>query len=458
MDADFAAYRDFVRRVLPFFKDPRLAILQTPQAFYNPDLAQQNLGLGGRIADEQALFFREIQPARDGWDAAFFCGSCAMLRVAAIREVGGFPTDSITEDLLTSLRLLGRGWTTRYLNERLSMGLAAESINAFFVQRDRWSRGAIEVLFLKDGPLLNPRLSLMQRLLFLPLYWLISPFFHLAVMLLPIVCLFTGLDVMFIEDPLDVPLLVLPTVLINLACLTWISRGRYAPIISTALTMLMAVRMSGSALAGLIKPGAVPFMVTPKGSQTRASSDRLLFRIMMALTLATLAAMVYAGWASHTPVNSLASLPWLIFLGAFNLLHFLIALVIVEDRPRLRTEERFHMNQAMHLLAPDGASFEVQVQDMSASGLRFRWPRGHALPGTLKLDLEGQALPLVFKDTRLVGGEQGDVVCRFGELGARQRRVLIQYLFSGRFDPLVQATPGLFGALRRTARSVLAAN
>jgi cellulose synthase (UDP-forming) len=65
MDADFAPFKEFVQRTLPFFDDPQLAVLQTPQTFYNPDLMQQNLGLGGGVADEQALFFREIQPARD---------------------------------------------------------------------------------------------------------------------------------------------------------------------------------------------------------------------------------------------------------------------------------------------------------------------------------------------------------------------------------------------------------
>jgi cellulose synthase (UDP-forming) len=456
MDADFAAHHDFVRRVLPFFQDARLAVLQTPQVFYNPDMAQQNLGLGGRIADEQALFFREIQPARDAWNAAFFCGSCAMLRVSAMRDVGGFPTDSITEDLLTSLRLLGRGWTTRYLNQHLSMGLAAESISAFFLQRDRWSRGAIEVLFLQDGPLRNPRLTLMQRLLFMPLYWLISPFFHMAVMLLPMACLITGLDVMFIDNPADVPLLVLPTVLINLMGLTWVSRGRFAPVISTAMSMLMAARLCYSALAGLFRPGKAAFKVTPKGSQTQASSDRLLFNVMMALTLGTLAAMVYAGWVSHAPPNSEVNLPWMIFLGAFNLLHFLIALVLVEDKPRQRAEERFRILQTMRLIGPQGLVLPVQMQDMSVSGLRFRAPEGMVLPQPMQLELEGQTLPLDWMHTRQAPGRQVDVVCQFDALDAGQRRALIQFLFGGRFNPLLQDAPSLLNALGRTARSVFA--
>lgn len=460
MDADFAVHHDFVRRVLPRFSDERVAIVQTPQTFYNPDLVQQNLRLGGWVADEQALFFRDIQPARDAWDAAFFCGSCAMLRASALREVGGFATDSITEDLLTSMRLLGQGWSIRYLNERLSMGLAAESIDAFFLQRDRWSRGAIETLFLPDGPIFNRQLSLMQRLLFMPLYWLISPFFHLAVMLLPVICLLTGMDIMFMEDPADVALVVMPTVLINLLCLTWISRGRFSPVISMALTMLMAVRMSYSALSGLIKPGSVAFKVTPKGSQTRASSDRLLFNIMMGLTLATIAAIVYAGWASHTPDNSAVALPWLIFLGLFNLLHFLIALVIVEDKPRLRSEERFRIEQSLALVSGPGSEpFKVHVLDMSASGLRFRWAGQRPLPEHVQLLLDGHALPLVPLALRPSSTGVGeDMVCQFGELQTPQRIALIQYLFSGRHDPLVQEPSGLRQALKRAAKSVLETN
>lgn len=454
MDADFAAHRDFVRRVLPYFHEERLAVLQTPQAFYNPDLAQQNLGLGGRIADEQALFFRDIQPSRDAWGAAFFCGSCAMVRTAAIRDIGGFPTQSITEDLLTSLRLLAHGWKTRYLNRRLSMGLAAESIQAFFVQRDRWSRGAIEVMFLPDGPLRNRHLSLLQRLLFLPLHWLISPFFHLTLMLLPIVCLLTGADVMQIEDPADMYLLVMPMVLINLVGLTWISQGRFVPVISTAMSMLMALRLSYSALAGLLRPGSVAFKVTPKGSQAQASSDRLLFKLMMGLTLLTLAAMVYAGWVSQTHSGSRVALPWMILMSGFNLVHFLVALVLVEDRPRRRAEERFRIDRPLALATDAGQVQQVHVVDMSASGVRLRWPFDEPAPSQPQLQVGPHALPLQLLVERAGRGER-DLVYRFGSLSQAQRTALIQFIFSGQFDPLVQEQPGLLAALRGAARSVI---
>ena len=466
MDADFAAHRDFVRVTLPFFADPRLAVLQTPQTFYNPDMVQQNLGLGGGVADEQALFFREIQPARDAWGCAFYCGSCAMLRTAAIREVGGFPSESITEDQLTTLKLLANGWSTQFLNRQLSVGLAAESIDAFFIQRDRWCKGAIEIMFLPDGPLRNPQLTLMQRLLYMPFYWLINPFFHLAMMLAPVVCLLTGLSIMRVEQTSDLYMLVLPTVLVNLFSLSWISRGRFSPIISSALSMVMAVRMARSAVAGMLRRSSTVFKVTPKGSQISASSDRLIFRSILGLTVLTLVAIVYAGWVSqHLGAEDLAT-PWLIFLGVFNLLHFLVALVLVKDRPRLRSEERFQINATLNFTSyePQDSGqpltpyqvHPVQVVDMSANGLKFLWRSPQPLPERMSLDIDGVAIGLRLQRQDRHDGEVLAVAHILAESPA-QREALIQFLFSGRFEPVVQSKPGWIGALKQTARAVVSA-
>ncbi len=462
MDADFAAGRQFVKAALPYFDNPRLAILQTPQTFYNTDLAQQHLGLGGGMADEQALFFREIQPARDAWNVAFFCGSCAMIRTAALRDVGGFATESITEDLLTSLRMLARNWQVRYLNEALSMGLAAESIEAFFVQRDRWSRGAIQTLLLPDGPLRNPHLSLMQRLLFMPLYWLINPFFNLAIMLAPAICLLTGWRIMVIEQTADLYMFVLPTVLLNLAALTWISRGRFSPILSSALSMVMAVRLSVSAVVGLAdllgldRASSKIFKVTPKGRQTTAASDRTVFWVFMSLTLVTLLAMIYASWVAQRSVSEPSIHAWLIFLSAYNLVHFLLAMVLVEDRPRKRSEERFQIDKTLPIQSESGLIRHVQVVDMSANGIKFVWSQSGPLPGQWHLVLGEQKIPMQV----LRQYAQGNAFTCVGNLmpeGVPQRRAVIQYLFSGEFLPASGGSPRLWGALKRAARAVAGA-
>ncbi len=93
---------------MPFFEDPTIGIVQTPQHFFNKDPVQSNLSLKTVWPDEQRLFFDEMAASRDAWDVSFCCGSCSIARRSAVEEIGGFPHDSITEDLLTTLALLNR--------------------------------------------------------------------------------------------------------------------------------------------------------------------------------------------------------------------------------------------------------------------------------------------------------------------------------------------------------------
>lgn len=145
-DADFIPQRNFLIRTVGFFADPRVGIVQVPHAFYNYDPTQSSLALQKALPDDQRFFFEAVMPSRDGWDAAFCCGSNSVTRRQALRSVGdALPTDLITEDMLLSIALLRNGYITRYLCERLAFGLAPEGLKAFFVQRKRWARGAMQI-------------------------------------------------------------------------------------------------------------------------------------------------------------------------------------------------------------------------------------------------------------------------------------------------------------------------
>src|SRR5207253_652108 len=175
------------------FHDAKIGIVQAPHTFYNQDPMQTNLALHKAIPDDQRFFFEAIMPSRDAWDAAFCCGSNSVTRRAALRQVGdALPTTSITEDMMLSLTLLRKGYVTRYLCERLAVGLAPENTRAFFVQRQRWARGAMQILFQADGPL-GRNLTLMQRLLFLPTHWLSQSLMLMLAIIAPIVFLWTDI-------------------------------------------------------------------------------------------------------------------------------------------------------------------------------------------------------------------------------------------------------------------------
>ena len=163
-DADHVAFPQFLDRTLGYFADPTVAFVQTPQEYYNVESFQHSTKMEAkRTWHEQQLFYRVIQPGKDHWGAAFFCGSCGVMRRTALEEVGGFATETITEDMHTSLRLHARGWSSAYHNEVLALGLAPQTAAPYHLQRLRWGQGTMQILR-RERVLTNRRLTVHQRI------------------------------------------------------------------------------------------------------------------------------------------------------------------------------------------------------------------------------------------------------------------------------------------------------
>lgn len=164
LDADHVPLPNILDRMLGYFSDPKLAFVQSPQEFYNTDSFTHVVNEEGRqLWEENRLFFSLIQPGKDRFNAAFFCGSCGVLRRAAIAEIGGFSVQTITEDMETSMVLHSRGWNSAYHGEALAYGLAPASAAQYHVQRLRWGQGSMQILR-KMNPLFVKGLSWRQRL------------------------------------------------------------------------------------------------------------------------------------------------------------------------------------------------------------------------------------------------------------------------------------------------------
>jgi cellulose synthase (UDP-forming) len=165
-DADHATARDFLSRTLGYFRDNDVAFVQTPQDFYNLDSYQHRRSGRQVVWTEQSLFFRIIQRGKDYWNAAFFCGSCAVLRRRALDEVKGFATKTVTEDLETSVRFHRKGFRSVYHAQSLAFGVAPSTAAPFLKQRVRWGQGAMQSL--RNGGILFGRgLTAAQRVCYL---------------------------------------------------------------------------------------------------------------------------------------------------------------------------------------------------------------------------------------------------------------------------------------------------
>ena len=165
LDCDHIPTRDFLQNTVGFFRNPKVALVQTPHWFYNPDPFERNLLTAGKVPVGNELFYKVLQKGNDFWNAAFFCGSAAVIRKEYVLQIGGIATETVTEDCHTSFRLHSLGYESVYYDKIMVAGLAPEKFSAYVGQQVRWARGMAQILRL-ENPLLNPRLrlSIPQRL------------------------------------------------------------------------------------------------------------------------------------------------------------------------------------------------------------------------------------------------------------------------------------------------------
>lgn len=81
LDADQVPDPRILTHTLGYFRDPQIAFVQTPQWFHNTPK-------GNPFGTDAPLFYGPIQQSKDGWNAAYFCGSNAILRREALMNIG----------------------------------------------------------------------------------------------------------------------------------------------------------------------------------------------------------------------------------------------------------------------------------------------------------------------------------------------------------------------------------
>ncbi|HVW23322.1 MAG TPA: glycosyltransferase [Candidatus Saccharimonadales bacterium] len=162
LDCDHVPRRYFLKRLVGFFGDERVAFVQAPQYYANHGESY----VANAAWQQQTLFFGPICRGKDHTNALFMCGTNMILRRKALNEVGGMNAGSITEDLLTSLLLHSRGWRSVYVPLIVAHGMAPEDLGEFWKQQYRWARGSLEVLW-RFNPIFIKGLTQNQRIQYL---------------------------------------------------------------------------------------------------------------------------------------------------------------------------------------------------------------------------------------------------------------------------------------------------
>ncbi len=113
-------------------------------------------------------------------------GAVGAWRTATLREIGGYPTDTLAEDQDLTIAIQRAGWRVHYDQYAVAWTEAPESFRALAKQRFRWAFGTLQCLWKHRGAISSSRppglarIGLPQAIVFQLFLAAISPIIDLA--------------------------------------------------------------------------------------------------------------------------------------------------------------------------------------------------------------------------------------------------------------------------------------
>jgi cellulose synthase (UDP-forming) len=428
-DCDHIPTRSFLQLTMGWLvEDDRLAMVQTPHHFYSPDPLERNLHVFKTCPNEGELFYGLIQPGNDLWNAVFFCGSCAVIRRAALDDVGGIAEKTVTEDAHTALRMHRRGWRTAFFGVRQAGGLATESLSGHIRQRVRWARGMVQILRV-DNPLFGPGLTWPQRLCYLNgLLYFLSGLPRLIFLTAPLGFLLLNAHI-FAAAPVMVLAYALPHLTFTLMTASHIQgsfrRSFWGELYETVLSAYIVL----PTVLALINPRLGRFNVTAKGGLIATSyfdwRIALPFLVLFGLNLT---GIVVGLWAASTGRQQLDAVLINVGWATYSLVILSAAIAAAFERQQRRRNARIVLRLPAMVERSSGP-IACELSDLSLSGAALghvgdKIECGEALHLTMRLGEESLPLP-----ARVVSTKAGSLRLELATLSPEQERFLVRVLF-----------------------------
>jgi len=175
-DADFVPEPDLLERMIHYFSDPQLGMIQSRWGHINENYSVltkvQSMLLDGHFLIEQTARCRSGRFFN-------FNGTAGIWRRQCIESAGGWSGDTLAEDLDLSYRAQLQRWKFLYLPEVVTAAELPVEMNGFRSQQHRWAKGSVQtckkilpVLWHSDLPLkikLEGTVHLTSNLAYLPL-------------------------------------------------------------------------------------------------------------------------------------------------------------------------------------------------------------------------------------------------------------------------------------------------
>lgn len=143
LDADDVPEKTFLSScVSNLYSDEKVAFVQTRNAERNYGVNSVT-GIGRLVRD---LFFGAIMKSKDTRDLAIFCGSGGAIKKKILKEFGGWPENTVTEDIDLSTLAFAKGYTSKFINPVECRGLLPATFTGICGQTYRWAHGTTNTL------------------------------------------------------------------------------------------------------------------------------------------------------------------------------------------------------------------------------------------------------------------------------------------------------------------------
>ena len=304
-DADFVPERDFLRRTVHFFTDPRVGMVQVRWEHLNRDYSALTQAQGILL---DAHFVIE-HTARNRSGAFFnFNGTAGVWRRDTIRSAGGWQHDTLTEDLDLSYRAQLAGWNFVFLPQVTAPAEIPVEMNAFKSQQHRWAKGSIQTA-LKLLPRIIGRADLSWHVKREAFFHLTANFAYLLMiplsLLMPISVMVRVGHGWYEVLLLDVPFFAAATASVcsfyfasqREIGMTWWQRLKYMPFIM-ALGIGLSVNNARAVVEALLGQQS-GFTRTPKHGVRRAGESVARKRYKAAVTLQPLVELLLAAYMTY---------------------------------------------------------------------------------------------------------------------------------------------------------------
>lgn len=140
VDADYILAPNAIRTAVANVESDSIALVQFPQAYTNDNPRHVP------ILQEFDHFFDYYCSKADSCYGALATGTLSLIRTSALDGVGGWPTNSITEDAELGAKLQVNGYDIKYVHLIIGKGIAPIQQQDFLKQRRRWIFGNVQTL------------------------------------------------------------------------------------------------------------------------------------------------------------------------------------------------------------------------------------------------------------------------------------------------------------------------